>query len=162
MLNIGILTLGSRLEEYAGVSYGGLFLLAFLFNSTVLLPSPILTIVGTMSLSLPPLWVGLVAGIGATIGELVGYMAGLTGRELVDDRVSVRVRNWIQRGGALTVFFAAFIPGPVFDFVGIAAGALRFPILRFIVYCGIGKILKMILFAYFGKQLFSFIIQLTT
>lgn len=159
LLNIGILTLGSRLEENAGVSYGGLFVLAFLFNSTVLLPSPILTIVGAMSLSFPPMWVGLVAGIGSTLGELVSYTAGASGRELVDGHVGKRLHNWIERGGGATIFLAAFIPGPVFDFVGIAAGALRFPLGRFVFFCGMGKILKMILFAYLGERLFSTLLE---
>jgi uncharacterized membrane protein YdjX (TVP38/TMEM64 family) len=44
----------------------------------------------------------------------------------------------------------AFIPNPAFDLVGIAAGALKIPFYQFIFWCWIGKVLKMLVFAYLG------------
>jgi len=44
----------------------------------------------------------------------------------------------------------AFIPNPLFDLAGMASGALKLPLWKFLLACVIGKILKMLMFAYAG------------
>jgi membrane protein DedA with SNARE-associated domain len=44
----------------------------------------------------------------------------------------------------------AALPNPFFDLAGMAAGALKMPIQKFIFWCVIGKIIKMLFFAYTG------------
>ena len=46
----------------------------------------------------------------------------------------------------------AAIPNPTFDVAGIAAGALRFPLSRFVLACGLGKILKNVAVAFVGAE----------
>jgi len=41
------------------------------------------------------------------------------------------------------LLIAATIPNPFFDLVGIAAGALRFPLVRFLTLAFIGNLIKM-------------------
>jgi membrane protein YqaA with SNARE-associated domain len=50
----------------------------------------------------------------------------------------------------LAIFLLAFIPNPVFDVAGIAAGALRIPVWKFIAATMLGRTLRFILLAYFG------------
>jgi membrane protein DedA with SNARE-associated domain len=43
------------------------------------------------------------------------------------------------------------MPNPFFDLTGIAAGALKMPILRFLFWCLIGVTFKMTVFALLGS-----------
>jgi uncharacterized membrane protein YdjX (TVP38/TMEM64 family) len=142
-----------KLESYG---YVGIFLISILANATVLIPAPGLVIVFTMGAKFSPLWLGLAAGAGATIGELSGYLAGFSGQAVIEDqkRYDQMVR-WMDRNGPLTVAVLAFIPNPLFDLAGMVAGALRMPVVRFLSYAFFGKVLKMILFAYMGAGILN-------
>jgi membrane protein YqaA with SNARE-associated domain len=59
----------------------------------------------------------------------------------------------MRKYGDITVLVLALIPNPAFDMAGITAGALRLPIYRFLFFAWIGKILKMMLFAYGASSL---------
>ena len=48
----------------------------------------------------------------------------------------------------MLLFVVSLIPNPIFDLVGVAAGALRYPIWRFLIAVWAGKILKFSIFAY--------------
>jgi len=45
--------------------------------------------------------------------------------------------------------------GTIFDLAGIAAGALRMPVWRFLVWCWLGKVLRMMGIALAGAGLFG-------
>jgi membrane protein DedA with SNARE-associated domain len=68
----------------------------------------------------------------------------------------------MKKYGGWTVLFLAFIPNPAFDMAGIVAGALKMPIKRFLIWCAIGKIMKMLVFAYAGSTIFSWLEKLFT
>ena len=50
------------------------------------------------------------------------------------------------------LFVLALLPTPLFDVAGILAGAMRLPMHRFLAPVISGKIIKYILFAYFGAE----------
>ncbi len=94
---------------------------------------------------------GVVAGVGAAIGEITGYMAGYSGRGIAEHvGMYDRITSWLQHYGALTIFIMAAIPNPFFDLAGMAAGALKMPLQKFLFWCLLGKIIKMWIFAYAG------------
>jgi membrane protein DedA with SNARE-associated domain len=127
------------------------FLVGLVSNATVVLPVPGLAVSSVMGSVYSPWMVGLVGGVGQALGELTGYMAGYSGQTLVDENPTYdRLTRWMQRHGILTVFVLALIPNPVFDLGGIAAGALRFPVWKFLASCAAGKVLKNIIFALAG------------
>jgi uncharacterized membrane protein YdjX (TVP38/TMEM64 family) len=98
----------------------------------------------------------LAAGAGATIGELSGYLAGFSGQGIIEDQKRYdQMVSWMEKNGPLTILVLAFIPNPLFDLAGMVAGALRMPVLRFMFWALIGKILKMVVFAYAGSGAFS-------
>lgn len=142
-----------KLESYG---YLGIFLISILANATVLIPAPGLVIVFTMGAKFSPLLIGLAAGAGATIGEMSGYLAGFSGQAVIEDqkRYDQMVR-WMDKNGPLTIAILAFIPNPLFDLAGMVAGALKMPVFRFLFFALIGKILKMMLFAYAGAGILS-------
>ena len=60
-----------------------------------------------------------------------------------------------RRLSYLAILVLAFVPNPFFDLAGIAAGTLKIPILSFLFFTWIGKVLKMLLFAYAGATWLS-------
>ncbi len=65
-----------------------------------------------------------------------------------------RIRSWMQRNerrSGWMIFILAFLPLPVFDLAGMAAGALKMSLLRFLTWALAGKILKMWLVAWMGQ-----------
>ncbi len=129
--------------------YLGVALTALLASGSMVLPVPALATVCGASTFLVPLYVGLVAGGAETVGELTGYFLGYSGRGVVgEERVPQRLGTWMRRRAWLLLFLLAFIPNPVFDLAGVTAGALRYPLERFLAVVLAGKILKFVSFAY--------------
>ena len=140
-----------RLQELKQYGYPAVFLVGLVSNATVVLPVPGLAVSSVMGGVLNPWIVGLVGGLGQALGELTGYMAGYSGQTLVDGNPTYnRLTRWMQRYGTWTIFVLALIPNPVFDLGGMAAGTLRFPLLKFLVSCTAGKVIKNMIFALAG------------
>lgn len=157
-LSVAIFALRDRFAEMAAVGYPGIFLVSLLGNATIVFPAPSLALVFAMGSALPPLFVGLAAGAGEALGELSGYAAGFGGRAVIEDRKSFqRLEAWMKRAGGITIFVLSAIPNPFVDLAGMAAGALRYPIWRFLLACWLGKTLKTTLVAWAGAQSFTLI-----
>ncbi len=141
-----------RFDELKAYGYLGAFLLSVLFNATVVLPLGAIGIVlalGTVP-SLDPVLVGLAGGVGAAIGEITGYMAGYSGRGIVQrSQRYAQVEGWVRRWGPLAIFVFSVVP-LAFDLVGIAAGVLRFPFWKFFILCWLGRTILYIATAVFG------------
>jgi membrane protein YqaA with SNARE-associated domain len=159
-ITIYIFSIRDKAQELAIYGYPGIFLLSFLAYATVLLPAPGVAIVFTMGAVFNPLFLALVAGTGAALGELTGYLAGFSSQPVIK-RVTLynRMAEWLKRYGALSVLILSAIPNPFFDLTGLAAGALKMPIRKFLFWTWIGEMLKMLFFAYAGasalKSIFS-------
>jgi membrane protein YqaA with SNARE-associated domain len=140
-----------HLQELAPYGYVAVFLTSVISNATVILPVPGLAITAVMAGILNPWIVGLVGGVAQAIGELTGYMAGYSSQTWIDENPTYdRLAKWMQRRGLLTIAALAAIPNPAFDVAGIAAGALRLPVWKFLVGCAIGGIIKNTIFALLG------------
>jgi len=146
-ITISIFALGPRLKELAGYGYAAVFILGLLGNATVIIPVPSLVGVGAAAAyGLNPLLLGLASAPGEALGELTGYLAGYGGRAAMEEQLSRRfgrqVESWMRRRGDLVIFLLAAIPNPLFDLAGMTAGVLRFPVWRFLLFCGLGKMCK--------------------
>lgn len=153
-ISVFVYSIRESARELAVYGYPGIFLFSVLANATLLLPAPGIALVFAMGAVFDPIGVSLAAGLGATVGELSGYLAGFSGQVVVE-RVDTydRVMHWMEmhRGRSyLTVLVLAFLPNPFFDIAGFVAGALRIPILGFLIAVFVGKTLKMLLLAYAG------------
>lgn len=138
-------------EKIASYGYWGIFLISILANATVIIPAPGLLLVFGMGARFNPLLVGLAAGAGATLGELSGYLAGFSGQAIIENQKRYdQVVRWMQKNGPLTISILAFVPNPLFDLAGMISGAFRMPVFKFLFFALIGKILKMLIFAYAG------------
>ena len=138
----------AELEEYG---YLGVFLISLVSSASIVLPVPSWILVATLGAILNPVLVGIVAGVGGTIGEMSGYLLGYGGRLAIDNvALYNRMVKWMKRWGSVTIFVLALIPNPLFDVAGTAAGLLRFPVWKFLLFGGAGRIPKNIFFAYLG------------
>jgi len=155
-VSVYIYSIRDQAAQLARYGYPGIFVLSILANATVLLPAPGVLFVFAMGAVFDPFWVAIAAGLGAAIGELSGYLAGFGGQAVVERAdIYQRIIDWMQRhpkSDFWMVLLLAFIPNPFFDLAGIAAGALRIPVLRFLIACSLGKILKMLVIAYLGAS----------
>jgi uncharacterized membrane protein YdjX (TVP38/TMEM64 family) len=141
-----------RIQELQAFGYPGIFLFSVLANATILVPVPGVVFTSAMGAVFNPFWVSIAAGTGAALGELSGYMAGFSGQAVVENAARYeRVVNWMRKYGDVTILFLAFFPNPLFDLAGMLAGMLKMPVWKFLIYCVIGKILKMMMFAYAGN-----------
>ena len=112
-------------------------------------PIPALATVCTLSPFLSPPIVGLLNGVGETVGELTGYAIGYGSHRAIERRrFYQRAKAWMERRGTLAVFLVSIVPNPFFDIIGIAAGGTRFPLRRFLITVWAGKSLKGLMVAY--------------
>lgn len=141
-----------KIQALQAYGYPGIFLFSILANATILVPVPGVVFTSAMGAIFNPLLVSLAAGAGAALGELSGYLAGFSGQAVVENSERYeRVVGWMRKYGDITILVLAFIPNPLFDLAGVVAGILRMPVWKFLIFCVIGKILKMMIFAYAGN-----------
>ena len=140
-------------KKYSTVSYIGIFLICFFSNSTVLLPAPSSLVVIEYSMILNPVLVALCGGFGAAVGEMTGFLAGYHSKRLINTNGklrSSRIIKWVEKRFLshpyLIVFVFSIIPFPVFDIVGIMAGAAKLKPTKFFVTTLIGKTIKMMFY----------------
>ena len=151
-ITVGIYVFRDSFRHLASLGYIGIFLLSILANATIILPAPGVAFVFGMGAVFNPFFVALAAGAGAAIGELSGYIAGYSGQTIIQrSRYEQQLEGWMRKNGGWTILIFAFIPNPLFDIAGMIAGMLKMPLWKFLLFCWIGKTLKMFLFAYAGS-----------
>jgi membrane protein YqaA with SNARE-associated domain len=146
----------NQVSKLQALGYPGIFLVSLLSNATLILPVPGVLFTSAMGAIFNPYWVALAAGSGATLGELSGYLVGFSGQGVVENKKWYdRINNWMLKYGDVTIFLLALIPNPLFDVAGMAAGVLKMPMWRFLLWVWLGKCLKMLAFALGGAAIFG-------
>ena len=146
---------GLDLAQLTTYGYLGLFVISLISAASIVMPMPgaaAVTSAGAFFdpvLSIPvPILVGLVAGPAETLGELTGYAAGYGGSALFRERSFYpRVKGWMERRGIVTMFALSSFPNPLVDVAGVAAGAVRMRLWRFVAGVLTGKVFKNIYLA---------------
>jgi membrane protein YqaA with SNARE-associated domain len=128
------------IAELGNWGYLGAFLIGLVGNATIILPMPSLLLLFALGATFNPVLVGLTGAAGGAIGELSGYILGYSGHGFIkNNRLYVKAETWMKRFGSATVFVFAIAPVLPIDVAGIASGALRFPIWKFLAACFSGK-----------------------
>jgi uncharacterized membrane protein YdjX (TVP38/TMEM64 family) len=154
LITVLLLVNRDKIQDLEQYGYPGLFLLTLLSSATVLVPVPGVLITSAMGAVFNPFWVAIVSGLGAGLGEISGYLAGFSGRGVMQKvKYHEKLEGWIAKYGEITILVLAFIPNPVFDMAGMTAGVLKMPMWRFLIWCVLGKILKMLVFSYGGATI---------
>lgn len=150
-ITVYIYSIRDHVKDFAALGYPGIFLITLLANATVFLPAPGVAVVFAMGSIFHPLGIALAAGTGGTLGELTGYLAGFSGQAVVEKtEIFNRIQPWVQKFGGWAILLFAAIPNPLFDMAGMAAGVSKMPLWKFLLFCWIGQIIKMAMFAYAG------------
>ncbi len=162
-VTLAIFLFRDQLRQLESLGYLGAFLAMLIGNATVLLPVPGLIFVFALGGTLHPLVVGLVAGPGAALGELSGYLAGYGGSAVIDNfSLYHRIKAWMERYGLIVITLLAAFPNPAFDMAGLVAGSLRIRWWQFLIAAWIGKTIQGLFIAYAGALSLGWVEQYLT
>ncbi len=151
----------SSIIVYLTSGYGlfGLFVAAIIANATVFFPlliEPIVFLIASSQQSLVgALFVGIVMGSGAAIGEMTSYLLGLLGIEAIKKKGIFElekiafIREKIEDKGMVFIYLVSIIPFP-FDIIGITAGLIKYDFRKFFVAALFGKSTRYMLIALAG------------
>jgi membrane protein DedA with SNARE-associated domain len=160
-ISAGVYVFRDQMQALAAFGYPGIFLIVLLSYATILLPVPGMAIVFAMSGVFHPAGVALAAATGGAFGELSGYLAGYGGRAVIENwKAYGRITEWVRRHGGPAILVLAALPNPFFDLVGVAAGVLKMPIHKFLLWCWPGQVIKMLYVAYAGYYSIDWLIGL--
>ena len=138
-----------KVKELAGLGYIGVAIISLVSSATIILPVPGVLVAFPLVTTLNPVLVAIAASTGGIFGEISGYMAGFGGQELTHTGgIQMRAKRWMQRWGSLTIFLFAAVPLVPFDIAGVVAGALRYPLWKFLLVGWLGKTIKFIALVY--------------
>ena len=150
-LSVLIFIFRDKLVNFESYGYLGIFVISVLGNATIILPVPVILTAFLGGGIFNPFLVGVVSALGATIGELTGYLAGYSGRAIINkEEKLVKVEGWMKKYGLWTIFVLAVVPNPLFDLAGMVSGAGRIPIWKFLIVTLFGKTIKFLAIAFIG------------
>ncbi len=146
------------------ISYIAIFLASFVGSSTffvpiIPLPSYVPIFFGVAE-GLHPLSVGLVAGAGSALGDVIGYLIGLGSSAAIETirhktpKFLKKFEKFYSKIGFWTVLTFAFLPFP-FDIVGAMSGASKYDFKKFLVALLIARTARSLLLAYTGLWIVS-------
>ncbi len=143
----------AKLEEFG---YIGIFLISLLGSATVILPAPTLVVTFVGGGIFNPFIVGLLSGTGAALGELTGYIVGLSGQTMIEKHKTYKkISGFVHKHSFSGIFLLALIPNPFFDIAGITAGAAGLSAKQFLIATWLGKTIRFILISYLGAGSFK-------
>lgn len=133
------------IETYSYASYSMVLLLSVLTHLTVVFPAPTYAVALSMGLVLHPIWVGIIMGLGAGLGESLPYAMGRFGfsKEKIQNHLLLKLKN----KAFMSVFVMAVLPNPLFDLAAIASGSLRVSYPIFVSATILGKSIRFCLLA---------------
>ena len=151
-------------DKYAGYAYLAIFLITIISSLTVFFPAPgtiiVLALIATLGLN--PALAALVASIGGSLGEISAYLVGYAGRATIAPKDSDRYKlaeKWMSRYGGFTIFLFALVPFLIFDLAGVAAGAFKYPVRRFLLFCWMGRLPRSLIECYAGVGLYELMLR---
>lgn len=152
LITVSFILLRDHIERLAIYGYPGIALVTLVGNATVIFPAPSFAVVFAFGSALNPYWAGIFAGLGAALGEMTGYLAGVGGRAVIQNKpIYAKLERNMRRYDAWFVFVMAAIPNPFFDIGGMIAGALKMPVWKFFLACFAGKTIRFIILALSGQ-----------
>ena len=144
------------------LGYPGAFIISAIGNATILVPFPyigVAFILGglrdevTTAFLFDPWLVGLVAGVGAMLGEMTGYFIGYGGGRLIDKEQTSSFKRFVDSHPWTTpfaVWFLAVTPIPD-DVLVIPLGAARYSWWKVAVAQLVGKSMFLMTIAWSGR-----------
>jgi membrane protein DedA with SNARE-associated domain len=132
--------------------YVGIFLISIIGNLSIVIPVPFVLVIYAFGSILNPILLGLVGGIGSTIGEFPSYLVGRGGRVVLNERQKTRldrIEKLVEKHGLLLVFLFGLLPLPD-DILLIPLGMMKYDWRKILLGMFFGKTLMCIVVAYAG------------
>jgi len=146
---VAMVAFQDTLAHLGSWGYLGAFLINGISSATIVLPAPGGAIVLFMAPDYQPMLLGLAAGLGGTMGSLTSYLVGAHARPTLQSRRNYSLASRIMnRFGSVILLTATLLPISPGDFAGILAGISRYPLWKYVMYVGIGSVVKMTIMIY--------------
>jgi len=143
----------------ASYGYAGAFLVSIFGNFTIFFPVPFVVTIYAFGATLNPLLLGLVCGVGSTVGEFSAYLIGRGGRKIIDDRYGERLESaklLVQEYGMAVIFVFAVLPLPD-DLILIPLGMIRYSLKKAMIAMVLGKTIMCVAVAYAGRYSYALV-----
>lgn len=143
----------------ASYGYAGAFLISIFGNFTIFFPVPFVVTIYAFGATLNPLLLGLVCGVGSTVGEFSAYLIGRGGRKIIDERYGERLESaklLVQEYGMAVIFVFAVLPLPD-DLILIPLGMLRYSLKKAMIAMFLGKTIMCVAVAYAGRYSYALV-----
>ena len=158
LMVVAIVVWNEEIRELQQFGYVGAFAISVLGGATIIIPVPALAVVFTLGGVMEYAWlVGIASALGELVGALTIYMTGHgAGRAISSSkhgkiqRTYEKLLGLMERRGPIVLFIVASVVNPFFYPAALAAGALRFGILKYTVIVLAGKIIKCMTVVYAG------------
>ena len=142
-------------------NYGflGAFLISIFGNFTIFFPVPYVLTIYAFGATLNPIVLGVVCGLGSTIGEFSAYLIGMGGRKVFEERYGERLENaklLIQKYGMLIIFLFALLPLPD-DLILIPLGMMKYDLRKALLAAFFGKVGMCMTVAFAGRFTITFV-----
>lgn len=135
-----------------------MFVVSLLGSVLPFVPIPYLFVVVLLSDTVDPLLLGIVSGLGGSLGKITSYALGRMGYRFLGETRQRRMdalREIIGKYGVIGVFVFALTPLPD-DVYIIPAGMVRLNFWRFLLANTLGKIILATLVAVLGRTYFEY------
>jgi membrane protein YqaA with SNARE-associated domain len=150
LVGIAVIQFREVMQGMGQWGYLGVFLVETANSAAIMIPTPSIAYTLAMSAILNPFVIGIVGGIGSSLGELVGYALGASGRQMLNgSKLQARFESLARRRVGPVLFAFALIPLS-FDIAGVWAGTVRYSPIRFFLWVAAGKIIKVTAIALAG------------
>jgi membrane protein YqaA with SNARE-associated domain len=134
-----------QVEKLGQFGYLGAFLISLVSSLSIILPIPGIIILIAMGTIFNPILIAVAGAAGGSLGEISGYILGRSGRNMFEgSKTYLRAEAWMQRWGIWAIIVFSLVPILPADVAGIASGALRYPLWKFLLACMVGKTIKYI------------------
>lgn len=136
----------------------GIFIINFVSSASFFVSGPaFLSIIAGGSLYNPVL-VAFISSVAATLGDMVGFLVGFSGRKIILEKLEKKfwfsiLDEYFKKYGGWMLFVFAFIPNPFFDAIGLIAGIFVFSPKRFIIIVTLGRFLRYLILAGIGSRM---------
>lgn len=156
-LSIGLFLFRDYFRNFQSLGLLGIFLINFVSSATFFVSGPaFLTVIAGGSIY-HPLLVAFIGSLGASIGDMVSYFFGYSGRSLAVHRLKkklwfVVLEDVFKAYGTIFIFVFAVIPNPFFDAVGLFAGVLGMNYSKFFILMLTGRFARFIILALIGAK----------
>lgn len=143
-----------RLTDLENFGLLGILLINFFASATIFLPAPAIATVVAGGALYSPISVAIASSFGAALGDVVGFLLGHSSKNLFykNHHTMFKIlKDTFNTFGGIIIFIVALVPNPFFDLVGVFAGFLHYPLLRFFILIFVGRLLRNFLLASLGS-----------